>query len=288
MKKIVYILVILGIALSIFFVFFYKNKTYVDFDKSLQKIAYPELFKVPWNMHTYSIFSKLYQKNNLLRVQDSRKYKIPKKLHQIWLGSSFPEKYKAFQQSWIKNHPDWEYYLWTEETLAAVPMRNKDLYKAARNYGEKSDIARYEILYLYGGLYIDTDFECLKPFDIFNRCYDFYIGIQPLDTNSVQLGIGLIGARPGSELLNTIIEGLQTNKHIMQIIAKTGPIYASRIFCDTALTCSECVCAFPPTFFYPRGYTQSFENRTTWLKPESYAIHHWEGSWLLPTAWEKS
>jgi mannosyltransferase OCH1-like enzyme len=35
----------------------------------------------------------------------------------------------------------------------------------ASNFGEKSDIWRYEILFRLGGVYVDTDFECVRPFD---------------------------------------------------------------------------------------------------------------------------
>lgn len=38
-------------------------------------------------------------------------------------------------------------------------------FDAAKNYGEKSDILRYEILFVYGGVYADVDVECLQPFD---------------------------------------------------------------------------------------------------------------------------
>jgi len=75
-------------------------------------------------------------------------------------------------------------------------------------YGAKSDIARYEILYRIGGLYIDTDFECLKPFDIFNHCCDFYSGVA-FDENVV-LFIGLIGAAPGHPVLGTCIADMQS------------------------------------------------------------------------------
>jgi len=70
---------------------------------------------------------------------------IPKIIHQIWLGSPLPEKYKQLQKSWLKYHPDWHYYLWTEKEIAAFGLTNQALYDATSNYGEKSDIARYEI-----------------------------------------------------------------------------------------------------------------------------------------------
>ena len=33
--------------------------------------------------------------------------RIPKIIHQIWLGSPLPERYKQWQRTWTDNHPDW-------------------------------------------------------------------------------------------------------------------------------------------------------------------------------------
>lgn len=258
---------------------------YIDFDDSMQTAQYPQRLINKTEKHVYDVFKSLYEKNNIRHVTYSKTTKIPKIIHQIWLGSPFPEKYRAFQESWIAQHPDWEYWLWTDEDMVDFPLKNRALYDAARNYGEKSDIARYEILYQIGGLYVDTDYECLQPLDIFNHCYNFYIGIQPLDTNFVQLGIGLIGSEPKHPLLACCINAMAENaKHTQQIIMKTGPLYFTRIFEQIAPTLTDATIALPPTYFYPKGYTQTGVDEVVWRRPESYAVHHWEGSWLKKEA----
>ena len=68
----------------------------------------------------------------------------------------FPEKHKAFRETWMQNHPGWEFRLWTDADIEAFGLTNKRLYDETPNYGAKSDIARYEILYRIGGLYVDT------------------------------------------------------------------------------------------------------------------------------------
>ncbi|GAI63343.1 unnamed protein product, partial [marine sediment metagenome] len=111
---------------------------------------------------------KLY---NTYAIQDLRYAhapRIPKIIHQIWLGSPFPEKYAYFQSTWQLHHPDWEYKLWTEKEIEEFGLTNKAAYDESTNYGQKSDIARYEILYRIGGLYVDTDFECFNNFDLFH------------------------------------------------------------------------------------------------------------------------
>ena len=69
---------------------------------------------------------------------------------------------------------------------------------------KRSDIVRYEILHAFGGLYIDTDFECLKSFDILHHCYTFYIGT--LSSHNVGIGNGIIGSVAGHPLLRWCIE----------------------------------------------------------------------------------
>jgi mannosyltransferase OCH1-like enzyme len=263
------------------------DRYFVDFDVSMKKNNHPEKSVQSADCHFYELFKKVYEKNHPAQIlQNKQKItKIPKIIHQIWLGSPFPEKYRAFQQSWKQHHTDWEYRLWTEKELADFPMRHRDLFDASMNYGEKSDIARYEILQQMGGLYVDTDFECLQPFDILHHAYDFFIGIQPLDTSCVQLGIGLIGTVPHHPLLKLCLDNLKANcMQQQQIVARTGPIYFTRVFGSLAPLLSSATVALPASFFYPRGYYQTAEEKATWLCPESFAVHHWEGSWLKKEA----
>ena len=97
----------------------------------------------------------------------SEKGRIPKIVHQIWLGGPVPEVYQAWMSSWLALN-GWEYKLWTDEELKTFHLHNKDLFDMAKNFGEKSDILRLEILFQYGGGYVDTDFECLRP-DSFSK-----------------------------------------------------------------------------------------------------------------------
>lgn len=283
MKRFVFVPLI---ALILALLFMFKNKStipYVDFDTSMQTAQHGQLFSHEVFNQIYAAFRANYAINNPSKITCDTQLKIPKIIHQIWLGSPFPEKYRAFQQSWIRNHPDWEYKLWTDEDIERFPMVNRTMYEAATNYGEKSDIARYEILYQLGGLYVDTDEECLKPFDPLHYCYDFYIGIQPLDTNSVQLGIGVIGSKPQHPFLKLVLGSLKKST-TKQIIARTGPIFLTQLFVEYMHRIPGINVALPATYFYPKGYTQTDGQKTQWLKPESFAIHHWEGSWMKKSA----
>ena len=213
---------------------------------------------------------------------------IPKIIHQIWLGSPLPEKYKQFQQSWKKYHPDWTYILWTEKEIEEFGLKNKKIYDASTNYGQKSDIARYEILYRIGGLYVDTDFECLKPFDILHHCLDFYTSCLPenKETRHLSLLNGLVAACPAHPILKSCVEGIEesfySNKEIM---AQTGPYFLTKVvFSNLTHDCGRSV-IFPASFFYPLPnyfawhYINQEDAKKQFIRDESFAIHWWACSW---------
>jgi len=109
----------------------------------------------------WGMLRELYEKNFMYNKDFTTK--LPKKIHQIWLGSPLPDKYREYTDSWKRFNPEWEYKLWTDGDDVDIPRR--DLFDSIRNPGQKSDFLRYHILNQFGGLYVDTDFECLKPFD---------------------------------------------------------------------------------------------------------------------------
>jgi mannosyltransferase OCH1-like enzyme len=259
-----------------------QDPLYVDFYVSLNSAAYRDKITSSWACYFLGICEKLYANYNFNKIPEGKKLLIPKVIHQIWLGSPFPEKYRQWQQSWIKHHPDWEYRLWQDVDIDAFNLENRAAYDAVLDYGARSDIARYEILYRIGWLNIDTDYECLRSFDTLNKRYNFYVGIQPLDVTIPQLGIGLIGAAPGHPILRVCIDKISKSvKSTSRTVAATGPLYFSKIFCQVAPSCKGPLVALPPTYFYPRGYTQE-NNKAYWQRPESFAVHHWHGSWLTP------
>ena len=91
--------------------------------------------------------------------------KIPKILHQVWLGPSpIPEEFIRWRNEWKKLHPDWEYMLHTDND---VPDDLKKYIDTCSHYSSKSNILRLYVIFKYGGVYCDTDFEWNKNIDSF-------------------------------------------------------------------------------------------------------------------------
>lgn len=269
-----------------------NNASYeVDFETSMRNnVKNLEQMDAYWARPLYEMFKGLYERNNLTRVAIAESPKIPKIIHHIWLGSSLPQEYNEMRETWLRHHPDWQYRLWTDSDVAEA-IRSGDLFteeslqyfNEAVNYAEKADILRYLILYKYGGLYTDiSDFECLRSFDILHHAYDFYVGLAAIGESGIFINNALCGSRPGHPILKYCIEMLRDHRDISLVIMRTGPTHFTRACAVGSLhQDAGTVGIFPTTFFYPRGREDVADDREKWLKPESFAIHHWSGSWRI-------
>lgn len=98
---------------------------------------------------------------------------IPRVLHRIWIGGPQPEWLAGFADTWVEHHPQWGHVLWDDNTVQSLfPLDNQDIYDRAGQLTEaghvpqfRADVLRYEILWRYGGLYVDADFKCYRPVD---------------------------------------------------------------------------------------------------------------------------
>jgi alpha 1,6-mannosyltransferase len=106
---------------------------------------------------------------------------FPRKIWQVYLtppnveSSSFeidPDELSD-SVSWLAHNPDYEYVLVGDEGAEAFVLQhfknNKTLlriFKELKNTGMKSDLLRYMILSIEGGVYSDIDTVNLKPIDL--------------------------------------------------------------------------------------------------------------------------
>jgi Glycosyltransferase sugar-binding region containing DXD motif len=101
---------------------------------------------------------------------------IPRVFHQIWLGlNPFPEAHARYQDTWLAHHPGWELRFWTEDNLPRS-LRRSEALERLRHPVERSDILRHELLWRFGGVYLDTDFECLRSIEPLIDEVTFFIG----------------------------------------------------------------------------------------------------------------
>jgi mannosyltransferase OCH1-like enzyme len=255
---------------------------------------YSGLYPQEWK-RVKTLFEQ-YQKKKSHNHPSKAAYRIPKKIHMIWLGSPPPEFVQNMFESWKKLHPSWEVKLWTEGDVLRFHLKNQQAYDASKNWGEKSDIFRYEILEREGGIYADTDFECIRPFDDICKVADFFSGIG-YSEGVPFLYNGLIGSRPGHPIIKRCVDSLPIgngNNDFLRILNTTGPAFFTKCFYECvwptngggAASDLGIVVPFPITYFYPfpdvrrESYPNTDAIKRDWVHPLTYAIHYWKISWL--------
>ena len=242
------------------------------------------------NNPAWELFEANYNKY-YLEYKGSKSPRMPKNIHLVWLGSPFPEKYKRLKQTWATHHPDWNIKVWDDNDAENFGLINKKIFDSIDNPGAKSDIFRYEILYRYGGLYVDTDFECFSSFD--DLLYlDFFAGggwnAWPVVFN------GLLACAEGNDYLFDIINAIKLTQisnrdSIIDILELTGCNFITDIYIRHLKETTDKIVVFPNRFFYPIPATirhtireDNEESRkiiNSYVKPNTYCAHLWYCSW---------
>ena len=119
---------------------------------------------------------------------------MSKIIHQIWLGTKKPPKWcmDSWEKDYIKNNPDWKYYLWTDKEVKNLNLINRKEYDSESTMRGKSDILRYELLYQYGGIYIDADSLCIDPNNSLSKLIkdkDFFACREPKNKQFIANGV---------------------------------------------------------------------------------------------------
>jgi hypothetical protein len=212
----------------------------------------------------------------------------------MWIGPKLPTHLISMVSIWQQLPYPWQYKLWTEKEIDALGLINRDLYDAATNYAEKSDIVRYEILARFGGVYADCDVTLVRPEELqkLHMNYDFYAGLEQLsDQRTFSIGNSIIGCVPNHPVMHAIVKDMHAwnsmckdyyvqeaaNGRVVEkwepTCLRTGPGYLSAmVYKHGAQDLLHRNIIFPPDTFYPYDFTQD--------KPDIIARHEYEGSWL--------
>ena len=166
------------------------------------------------------------------RILSIRKWKnsqslIPKIMHQIWTGGeaelevfeqelSLDDKKKWFRewrQSCIDLHPKetgWTHYFWDLKSMRAFVQQNFPAmlaqYDNMNSDIKRTDLFRMLCLLVYGGVYVDIDFECLKPFESAIRFKQ-----EPLDVSIQRYDVTSEGGHGG----NTPMSQMNSNDDVV-------------------------------------------------------------------------
>ena len=207
---------------------------------------------------------------------------IPKLIHAIWFsGDPMPELYLRCLESWRKYAPDYEIKIWNLETYKPDKCLFFEQAIEHKNWAFASDYARADLLYRYGGIYMDLDVEMLRPVDdlLYN---DAYMSFESLDR--IECGSGM-GSRPGYPIIKEICESYEKRPYLKadgtwdnstcpvrytQVIEKHG------LKKDGGFQFVEDITVYP--FEVLTG--KSFDTGIIYSSDLSYTVHHHNGSWI--------
>ena len=203
---------------------------------------------------------------------------LPRFVHRVWLTDPMPDAFRRFGDQWAELNPDWELFDWAN--LAALPeMRgtSRDLINRAAEWYPRdakrfaADIVRLELLWTYGGVYVDCDVEPLRTLDglidqlaidvmaqvaVAGRSPQSIGGVHPI-TNAV------MAATPRHPWIGVLLDGLPdavARYHHRTLAQSVGPWHLHRTYARDEW---PTVLILPPDVLYG---------------PDSGLRHHWNNA----------
>jgi mannosyltransferase OCH1-like enzyme len=225
---------------------------------------------------------------------------IPKIIHQTWKSHDVPKEFIPFQERVRSLHPDWEYRLWTDEdNLAFVRDKTPHLYNTYISLPKnimRADMIRYVIMSKIGGLYLDLDYEMLKPFDLleFGLVLPYNRNISFGDMYD-SFGNCIFASMPGhpfwehalndlceernyETFFSTLRDKPYVSEHTTLEEAITGPAFLTRIFYSFQDVLHDYILP-SREIFHPPAPKNDGEYNEMIAKGISYGIHHCSGTW---------
>jgi mannosyltransferase OCH1-like enzyme len=211
---------------------------------------------------------------------------IPELLHQTAPTAELSAETHRYRVKLRELHPGWTYKLWTDEdNLAFVQTHFPSFYPVFLNLPRnimRADVIRYLLMYKHGGLYLDTDYEMLKPFDLLE--HDI---ILPWESDG-DFGVGrdkianaILASTPGHPFWELVIDELTDHPPLdedVDVESSTGPVFLTRMY-HRALRTGMVLCTPRRALFSPRTPRTRREREAILKEGVAYGIHHCAGTW---------
>lgn len=208
--------------------------------------------------------------------------KIPKIIHYCWFGGSeLPQKARACIDSWKRYMPTYEIIEWNESNYDIGKCKYiKEAYEA-KKWAFVSDYVRLDVIYQYGGIYLDTDVEIVRSFESLLE-NEAFIGFD--DDNLLNTGMGF-GAAPKNKIIEAnkrVYEELTFKNEDGDYNMITCPYITSEVVkkfggnLDNTFQKLDGITLYPRDYFCPLNYYTGKLNITN----NTYSIHQYSMSWM--------
>lgn len=195
---------------------------------------------------------------------------IPRILHRV-VPEHTSDEAEAFWSAWCAMHPAWGHITW-RDPLDPSEWELGHRFAECTAGAQLAGLVRLEAIWRHGGVYVDSDFQPLRPLDdlLRNPCF---IGTE----DGHFLTDALFGAERSHPGIRSCIDRVATMP--MSIgPAGTGPELVTAI-----LTGRPDVTVLAQRMLYPYSFHERWrrEGLEPFARtfPDSYAVHHWAFSW---------
>ena len=218
---------------------------------------------------------------------------IPKVIHMIWFGNGiYPENTKKCLESWKKNCPDYQIVLWNEDNCDLNENNYVREAASVQKWAFVSDYFRLKILYEYGGVYIDTDVEILKPIDEILNYKHVVTGYATAN----MISSGFIAAERKNIWIKSLLDYYNDRHFIREdgsFDIKINNLIISQLSKELGLKLGESFCEYGNVTLMPRRFFQPYTSYPiNWYKDriedwkrfydidqDTYCIHYCAASW---------
>ncbi|MFH1152863.1 MAG: glycosyltransferase [Pseudomonadota bacterium] len=220
---------------------------------------------------------------------------IPKILHQTWKDEDLPPDLETFRRTWQNHHSDWTHCLWTDSDIREFLRTHYawflPIYDRYPEHIMRVDAVRYFILFHYGGVYADLDFECLRPVDPLLDHGQVVLGLEPRahqemhfpDKKGLKHSIcnAFMASVPGHPFWEHVFKQLVASHRAPGPLDATGPFFLTRA--HESYGAKDTITLVSPDQLYPISSQKPWSGIDPAVRAEiakqAYAVHHWRGTW---------
>jgi len=163
---------------------------------------------------------------------------IPLNTYTCWHTKELPTLMRINYERMTKEHPNFTHYLFDENDCYHFITEHfdknvSDAYNMLIPSSYKSDLWRYCVLYINGGIYFDIKFYCVNGFKLIALTEKEYF-VRDLDISGGGTLTGLIAVKPKNEIIkkcvNQIVENIKNNYYGNNCLDPTGPGLLGKYF----------------------------------------------------------